>query len=75
MYLFSAETKTDAVLSDLVQRNAKFSCTVGVYWPVCSNSLDTEKVAVTRGKHVWKTVSFTSFFYKQRKAMGDCLSV
>ena len=52
---------TYAVMSDLVQRNAKFSCTVGVYWPVCSNSLDTktEKVAVTRGKHVWKTVSFT----------------
>ena len=32
---------TDAVMSDLVQRNAKFSCTGGVYWPVCSNSLDT----------------------------------
>ena len=31
----------DAVMSDLVQRNAKFSCTVGVYWPVCSNTLDT----------------------------------
>ena len=31
-------------MSDLVQRDAKFSCTVGVYWPVCSNSLDTQKM-------------------------------
>ena len=26
MYFFSTETMTDAVMSDLVQRNAKFSC-------------------------------------------------
>ena len=35
---------TDAVMSDLVQRNAKFSCTLAVYWLVCRNSLDTQKL-------------------------------
>ena len=43
---------TDAVMSDLVQRNAK---SLVQYF----GHIKTEKVAVTRGKHVWKTVSFT----------------
>ena len=62
MYFFPAETMTDAVMSDLMQRNAKFSCTVGVYRPVYTNSLDTlklRKLQLPGGKHVWKTVSFT----------------
>ena len=65
---------TDVVMSNLVLRNAKFFCTVGVYWPVCSNSLDTktEKVAVTRGNMCGKQYLLPN---KHRKAMGDCLLV
>ena len=66
---------TDAVMSDLVQRNAKFSCTEGVYRPVCSNSLDIEKLRKwpSPGANMCGKQYF--LLNQQRKAMGDCLSV
>ena len=45
------------VMSDLVQRNAKFFCERFTGLSVVDTK--TEKVAVAMGKHVWKTVSFT----------------
>ena len=65
----------DVVMSDLVQRNAKFSCTVGVYWPVCSHSLDTEKLRKWQLAGANMCRKQYLLHNKQRKAMSDCLSV
>ena len=75
MLFFSAETMTDAVMSDLVQRNAKFSCIVGVYWHVCSNSLDTQKVRKWQLPGANMCGKQYVLLNKQCKAIGDCLSV
>ena len=68
---------TDAVMSDLVQRNAQFSCTVGVYWPVCSNSLDTEKLRkwqLPGANMCGKQYLLLKQTKKSNGQMGDCLS-